>query len=129
VVTRMAADLDQPVTVVGCPIVRDHDGVALSSRNAYLSGDQRDAAPVLHRALRAGAAMIAVGERDALAVAVHMAEIIDDEPQAVLDYAEVVDAATLTPVTTLARDERLRLLVAASFGTTRLLDNLGTVVP
>jgi pantoate--beta-alanine ligase len=128
-VTRMAADLDQPVTVVGCPIVREPDGVAMSSRNVYLSAEQRDAAPVLHRALRAGATMIRVGERDARAVAAHMAEIIEDEALARLDYAEVVDADTLAPLTRLERDARVRLLVAAGFGSTRLLDNLGSVVP
>jgi pantoate--beta-alanine ligase len=128
-VTRMAADLDQPVTVVGCPIVREPDGLAMSSRNVYLSAEQRTAAAVLHRALRAGATMVGVGERDAPAVARHMAEIIEAEPLAALDYAEVVDARTLEPLDRLERDAEVRLLVAAAFGSTRLLDNLGSVVP
>lgn len=129
VVTRMAADLDQPVVVVPCPIVRESDGVAMSSRNVYLSPDQRSAAGVLHRALRAGSTMISVGERDGAAVAEHMAEIVAAEPLAELDYAEVVDPDTLEPLPTLDRDRPVRLLVAAAFGSTRLLDNLGVVVP
>jgi pantoate--beta-alanine ligase len=129
VVTRMAADLDQPVTVVPRPTVREPDGLARSSRNVYLSAEQRAAAPVLHRALRAGIAMVAAGERDALAVAAQVADVIGSEPLARLDYAEVVDADTLEPFAALERDARVRLLVAANFGSTRLLDNLGTVVP
>jgi pantoate--beta-alanine ligase len=129
VVTRMASDLDLPVVVVGCPIVREPDGLALSSRNVYLTGEQRVAATVLHRALRAGATMVGVGERDGAAVAGHMAEIVAAEGLARVDYAEVVDAATLEPVVVLERDRSIRLLVAAAFGTTRLLDNLGVVVP
>lgn len=129
VVTRMAADLDQPVVVVGCPIVRESDGLALSSRNGYLSGEDRAAATVLHRALRAGATMIGVGERDGSAVATHMAAIVSAEPRARLDYAQVVDSSTLEPRAALGRDGSVRLLVAAGFGATRLLDNLGVVVP
>lgn len=129
VVARMATDLDQPIVVVGCPIVREGDGVALSSRNIYLTEEQRVAAAVLHRSLRAGATMIGVGEGDAGAVAAHMAEIISAEPLARLGYAEVVDSTSLEPVETLARDRSVRLLVAAAFGSTRLLDNLGVVVP
>ena len=128
VVSRMADDLDQPVAVVGCPIVRDADGLALSSRNVRLTREQRAAAPVLHRALRAGAAMIGAGERDATAVAAQVADVVGTEAVARLDYAEVVDADSLEPKTVLERDDRVRLLVAANFGSTRLLDNLGTVV-
>jgi pantoate--beta-alanine ligase len=129
VVSRMAQDLDQPVTVVGCPIVREVDGLAMSSRNVYLSADDREAAGVLHRALRAGATMIGVGEHDGAAVAAHMAEIIAAEPLARLDYAQVVDAATLQDLVDLERDASVRLVVAAAFGSTRLLDNLGVTVP
>jgi pantoate--beta-alanine ligase len=129
VVTRMAEDLDQPVVVVGCPIVREVDGLAMSSRNVYLSAREREAAGVLHRALRAGATMIGVGEHDGAAVAAHMAEIIASEPLARLDYAQVVDAATLQDLVDLERDASVRLVVSAAFGSTRLLDNLGVTVP
>jgi pantoate--beta-alanine ligase len=129
VVRRMAGDLDQPVSVVGCPIVREADGLALSSRNAYLSPEQRTAAAVLNRALRAGAALVEMGERDPDAVAARMAAVVGSEPLALLDYAEVVHPETLERPAALAPGTSVRLLVAAGLGTTRLLDNLEALVP
>ena len=129
VVRRMAADLDQPVTVVGCPIVREDDGLAMSSRNVYLSPERRTAAAVLNRALRAGAALVEKGERDPAAVVAHMASIVGSEPLARLDYAEVVDPDTLERPAALEPGSTIRLLVAAGLGPTRLLDNLGVLVP
>ncbi len=129
VVRRMAVDLDQPVTVVGCPIVREPDGLAMSSRNVYLSPEQRTAAAVLHRALRAGAALVGDGEHDPAAVVARMAEVVAAEPLARLDYAEVVDPDTLERPTTLEPGRPARLLVAAGLGSTRLLDNLAVLVP
>lgn len=123
VVTRMARDLSFPVEVVGCPTVRELDGLALSSRNAYLTEEERAAAPVLHTALQAGAAAILAGERDAGAVRTLMAEVIEAEPLAELDYAEVVRPDTLERLDPLAGE--LRLLAAARFGQARLLDNVG----
>jgi pantoate--beta-alanine ligase len=122
VVRRLVADLSIPADVVGCPIVRDHDGLALSSRNVYLSPAQRAAAPVLHQALLAAAALVASGERSAEAVRACLAASVAAEPEAALDYAELVDAATLEPVEEVGPGQRL--LVAAAFGATRLLDNL-----
>jgi pantoate--beta-alanine ligase len=119
----MAFDLSFPVEVVGCPTVREPDGLAMSSRNVYLSDDQREQAVVLHRALEAGAAAIRGGERDTDEVRALMAKVVADARLAALDYAEVVDARTLERVDE-AQGE-LRLLVAARFGATRLLDNLG----
>jgi pantoate--beta-alanine ligase len=107
VVRRMAADLSLPVDVVGCPIVREADGLAMSSRNVYLSADERAAAIVLHRALQAGAADVG-NARDA------MTAVVASEPLAHLDYAEVIES-----------DHEYRLLIAARVGTTRLIDNLG----
>jgi pantoate--beta-alanine ligase len=127
IVRRMVADLNAPVEVVGCPIVREPDGLALSSRNVYLTPEQRAAAPVLYRALQAGAALILAGERRPGEVRSLMAGIIEAEPLAELDYAEVVDAATLRPPAELVGE--LRLLVAARLGVPRLLDNLGVHVP
>lgn len=129
IVRRMALDLSFPVEVVGCAIVRDPDGLALSSRNVYLTPEERAAAPVLHRALQAGAASVLAGERDAEAVRALVADIVRAEPLGELDYAEVVDAATLEPVGALVPGTELRILVAARFGRPRLLDNLGVVVP
>jgi len=107
VVRRMAADLSFPVDIVGCPIVREADGLAMSSRNVYLSPDERAAATVLSRALQTGAADVA----NAPAV---MAAFVASEPLAHLDYAEVIET-----------DNEYRLLIAARVGTTRLIDNLG----
>ncbi len=127
VVRRMVADLSLPVEVVACPTHRELDGLARSSRNVYLSPEQREAAPVLHRALQAGAARIAAGERDPAAVAALMAEVVAVEPLVALDYAAVVDAETLADVEPLAGE--VRLLVAARVGRPRLLDNVGVTVP
>ena len=123
VVRRMVADLSLPVDVVACPTVRERDGLALSSRNAYLTPEERAAAPVVHRALQAGAALIMAGERDPRVVRTLMAEIIEAEPLAQLDYAEVVGADSFTVPDPLAGD--LRLLAAVRFGRARLIDNVG----
>jgi pantoate--beta-alanine ligase len=119
----MARDLSMPVEVVACPTLREPDGLAMSSRNVYLSPDERAAAPVLYRALRAGAAAVGAGERDAAAVRDLMAGIIEAEPLAGLDYAEVVDADSFTVPDPLAGN--LRLLAAVRFGRARLIDNVG----
>jgi len=129
VVRRMAADLDQPVTVIGCPIVREADGLAMSSRNIYLSSSEREAATVISRALRAGAAMISAGESDPAVVEAHMASIIEAEPLAELDYAVVVDPDSLLTPAELLRGTNVRLLMVAKVGSPRLLDNLGVDVP
>ncbi len=127
IVARMARDLDFPVEVVGCPIVRELDGLAMSSRNVYLTPAERESAPVLFRALQSGAASILAGERDPEVVTQLMADIIGAEPLAQLDYAEVVDPMTMRRPKVLEGD--LRLLVAARLGAPRLLDNLGVRVP
>ena len=128
VVRRLAADLSLPVEVVGCATVREPDGLALSSRNAYLSPSERAAAAVLHRSLRAGAALIGSGERRSAAVESEMAGVLAAEPLlGPVDYACVVDAATLAAREPLAGE--LRLLVAGRLGAARLIDNLGATVP
>lgn len=126
VVRRLALDLSLPVEVVGCPTVREADGLAMSSRNAYLTAEERAAAPVVHRALRAGLAALEAGERDPAAVRAAMRALLDAEPLAEPDYAEVVDAATFAVPERL--DGVLRLLVAARFGGARLIDNVGATV-
>ena len=123
IVRRMAADLSFPVEVVGCPIVREADGLAMSSRNVYLTPAEREAATVLHRALLAGAEAVAEGVRSGDAVSAVMGSLIRAEPLAELDYAEVVDPVSLEPRVHL--EGEVRLLVAAKLGTPRLLDNLG----
>ena len=126
VVRRMAADLSFPVEVVACPTVRELDGLAMSSRHAYLTAEERAAAPVLHTALKSGVAAIMAGETDPAAVDELMASIIAAEPLAELDYAVVVDAATLQRPPAL--EGELRLLCAARFGKARLIDNVGVSV-
>jgi pantoate--beta-alanine ligase len=127
VVRQMVRDLSLPVDLVACPTLREADGLAMSSRNAYLTDDERAAAPVVHAALQVGRAAIDAGERDPAKVRGLMADLIVAEPKADLDYAEVVDARTLRVVDPLAGE--LRLLAAARFGKARLIDNLAAVVP
>jgi pantoate--beta-alanine ligase len=126
VVRRMVDDLSFDVEVIGCETVREADGLALSSRNAYLGRAERAAAPVLHRALVVGAQTIAAGERDPDRVVTMMSEMIDAESLASLDYVAVVDAASLSAVAPLTGE--LRLLGAARFGKARLIDNVGVTV-
>ena len=122
IVRRMTADLSLPADVVGCPTVREHDGLALSSRNVYLGPDERKAAPVLNRALRSGAAAIEAGESDAAVVRAGMRSVIEAEPLARLDYVEVADPETLAPLENC--DSRARLFGAVRFGRARLIDNV-----
>ena len=131
VVRRMVSDLSIPVEVVACPTVREDDGLAMSSRNAYLDLDQRAAAPVLNRALRAGAALIEGGVVHADEVRAAMQEVVAAEPLAELDYVEVADPAVLEPIGPLGpfAGRPVRLLGAIRLGSTRLIDNLGAEVP
>lgn len=122
VVRRMAADLDLPVHVVGCPLVREPDGVAMSSRNAYLSADDRRRATVLIRSLRAVANAAISGERDTAALRELLVGTLASEPAVRVDYAEIVDAATLRPIDRIESDALAAL--AAFVGKTRLIDNI-----
>ena len=127
VVTRMAADLSIPVEVVPCPTMREPDGLAMSSRNVYLSAEERAQAPALRRALDAGLAAIAAGETDPAAIETVMAEVIALAPLGTLDYAAAVQADTLVADGPL--HGRVRLLLAVRFGNARLIDNDGGMVP
>ena len=122
VIRRMAADLNFPVEIVACPIVREADGVAMSSRNAHLTAEQRRAATVLNRSLEAARARYQEGERSAPALAQALRETLEAEPAARVDYASVVHPDTLLPLTTIR--SRALAAVAAWFGETRLIDNL-----
>ena len=132
ILRRMTAELGFGVEVVGHPIVREPDGLALSSRNRYLSPDERAQAVALSQALRAVQAAVALGERDASALRGTMEAQVATAPLARLDYAEVVDADALQPAGALAPDgpSRGRYLaaVAAFVGETRLIDNATLVV-
>jgi pantoate--beta-alanine ligase len=126
VVRRMVRDLSLGVEIVAGRTVREPDGLAMSSRNAYLSGEERRAATVLFRALQAGEAAIAGGERRGDEVRRVLREVVAGEPLARLEYAEVVDAEGFQPVETLAG--RVVLPIAARIGRTRLIDNVQVAV-
>jgi pantoate--beta-alanine ligase len=123
IVRRTVQDLSLPVEVVGCTTVREVDGLAMSSRNVRLDPRERDAATVLHAALRAGARMLAAGG-DRSAVESAMADAVAVEPLVHLDYAVLVDAADLEPADGRLDGRALRLLIAATVGPVRLIDNL-----
>ena len=123
VVRRLAADLSMPVEVVGCPTVREDDGLALSSRNARLSLEERRAARVLPRALAEGC-RAAVGEEATVGrIESAMVQTVDVEPLVSLDYATVVTSRDLAPAENLGDLSGLRLLIAAQVGPVRLIDN------
>jgi len=122
VVTQMAKDLDLPLKVIGIPTVREKDGLALSSRNAYLSTAERAVAPTLARVLKASAARIKQGEPIEMVLEEGRGEI--KRAGFALDYLEARHAVTLKPIAT-RKDGPIRLLVAAKIGKTRLIDNLG----
>ena len=123
VIRRLVFDLSLPIDVVGCPTIREPDGLALSSRNVNLTADARRAAPVLLRALQAGRQAIDEGERDSAHVRRVMRSVVEREPLVDLDYAEVVDASTFMIPSPLAGT--LRLLIAARLPHARLIDNIG----
>ena len=122
VVRRMVEDLDLPASIIAGKTVREPDGLAMSSRNTYLSPEEREAARALPRALTAAAALAEEGERDANVLRAEMAKHIGAEPLAELDYVAVVDEASFTEVEKL--DGAARALVAARVGPTRLIDNV-----
>ncbi len=125
VIRRMVSDLDLPVHVVGVPTVREPDGLALSSRNAYLSPADRTAALAISRALRAGAACAGAG---AHAVRQAAGQVLDAEPGVRVDYLALVDPDTLTDVSPAYEGPAL-LAVAAEVGGTRLIDNATVTLP
>ena len=121
VIRRMTRDLDFGIEIVGVPIVREADGLAMSSRNAYLSAEQRVAARALSAGLAAAEARAKAGERDAAALVAVARAPIEAEPLARIDYVELRDADSLDPI---ARVDRPAVLAMAVFvGTTRLIDN------
>jgi pantoate--beta-alanine ligase len=123
VITRMVADLNLPVEVVGCPLVREPDGLAMSSRNAYLSPEVRVAALVLSRALETAADAVIAGVRDAGATVAAAARVVAAEPRVEVEYLELRHASDLTPCTGNIEGDVL-LAVAARVGETRLIDNV-----
>ena len=122
IIRRMVRDLNFPVEIVVCPIVREPDGLAMSSRNSYLDPGQRKAAQVLHRALMSMQNLFDKGERRAEKLIAAGKQIFAQEPSVRLDYFEIVDPESLDPVDQIS--DHALVAVAAFVGTTRLIDNL-----
>jgi len=128
VVRQMVADLSLPVSVMGCPIVREPDGLALSSRNVRLSAAERQAAVVLSRALAVGRAVLAQGVDHSSTVAEAMRRAVEEEPLVHLDYAVAVGAHDLVAREVIEDPATVRLLIAADVGPVRLIDNCAGAV-
>ena len=122
IVRRMAADLNLPVEIRGCPLVREPDGLAASSRNAYLSADERRRAPALSAALAEARLALAAGERDAAKVAAAVRRRLEAAAGVEIQYVAVVDPDTLADLARIA--DKVLVAVAAKVGTTRLIDNV-----
>jgi pantoate--beta-alanine ligase len=120
-IRQMSTDLNLDTNVVVCPIVREADGLALSSRNVYLKGEDRRSAAALSRSLAAVREEIAKGERDANRLLAALRRVLALEPRVALDYAEIVDNERLEPITNLRGTSYV--LLAAKVGDTRLIDN------
>lgn len=121
VIKRMARDLSFGIEIVGCPIIREEDGLAKSSRNTYLSSDERSAATVISKALSIGNELIVNGETNAETVLKVITEKIESEPLARIDYVKAVDADSIEPIQTVSG--RVLFAVAVYIGKTRLIDN------
>ena len=121
IVRRMVRDLNFDVEVVGCPIVRESDGLAKSSRNTYLSVKERQAALILSRSVRLGQAMVAGGERRSEKLLAAMRGKLAGEPMAEVEYVEVVDGKSMQPVDVFKPGDLVAM--AVRIGTTRLIDN------
>jgi len=121
VIRRMVRDLNMPLTIVGCPIIREEDGLAKSSRNTYLSAEERKAALCLSRGLNKGKAAVEAGETDAEKVKAIITAEIEAEPLSNIDYVEIVDWNNLEPVS--STEGSILAAVAVYIGKTRLIDN------
>ncbi|MCR5144923.1 MAG: pantoate--beta-alanine ligase [Lachnospiraceae bacterium] len=121
VIKRMVTDLNVGTEIIGCPIIREEDGLAKSSRNTYLSKEERQAALILSKSLKLGKEAIEAGERDSKKIIEIISKNIETEPLAKIDYVDVVDFATITPVD-IIKGETL-VAMAVYIGKTRLIDN------
>jgi len=121
VIKRMVRDLDMPIEIVSCPIIREEDGLAKSSRNSYLSPEERKAALILYKSLESAKTALNEGERDALKIKDIIIDKLNSEPMAKIDYVEVVDSLSLKPVSYIKSD--VLVAIAVFIGKTRLIDN------
>lgn len=121
IIKRMVQDLNYDIEIVGCPIVREADGLAKSSRNTYLNADERKAALILSQAINLGKQMVADGERSSAAVIKAMTDKINSEPLAKIDYVNIVNALTIEPIDIISGE--VLTAIAVYIGKTRLIDN------
>lgn len=121
VIKRMVEDLNMDLQIIGCPIVREADGLAKSSRNTYLSAGERQAALVLSRAVKCGQELVASGETDATVIVAQMKALIEQEPMARIDYVKAVDGMTMQQIDTVKKP--MLVALAVYIGKTRLIDN------
>ena len=121
VIRRMVRDLNFNLEVIGCPIIREDDGLAKSSRNTYLSKEERKAAVILHKGLLHGEELVKAGEKSAATVKQAITEIIESEPLAKIDYVEIVNFDNIETIETI--DGSILAAVAVYIGKTRLIDN------
>ena len=121
VIRRMVRDLNFGIEIVGCPIIREADGLAKSSRNTYLNAEERKAALVLSRAVKLGSEMAESGEKSADAIVSAMKKVIEAEPMAKIDYVQAVDAVSVEPITEMKPP--VLVAMAVYIGKTRLIDN------
>jgi pantoate--beta-alanine ligase len=122
VIQKMVADLNMNLEVIVCPTIREKDGLAMSSRNTYLSGSERLSATVVYRSLRLAGDMFAKGERDAGVIRKAMTELISQEPGAKIDYVSIADMQTLDEIGTIK--SRVLVSLAVRLGKPRLIDNI-----
>ncbi len=121
IIRRMVRDMSYGIEIIGCPIVREADGLAKSSRNSYLSPDERQAALILSRSIALGQEMVAAGETDADKIVAAMTANIQTEPLARIDYVSAVDGTTMLPVHKI--ENQVLVAMAVYIGKTRLIDN------
>lgn len=121
IIKRMVRDLNFDIEIVGCPIVREEDGLAKSSRNTYLSKDERKAALILSKAVKLGEDMAKAGEKDTDKIVSEMIKLIETEPMAKIDYVQAVDAVSVKPVKEMTAP--VLVAMAVYIGKTRLIDN------
>ena len=121
VIKRMVEDLNMDLQIIGCPIVREEDGLAKSSRNTYLSAKERQAALVLSRAVKCGQELVEAGETDAKQIVAQMKALIEKEPLARIDYVKAVDGLTMQQIDTVKKP--MLVALAVYIGKTRLIDN------
>lgn len=124
VIRHMVDDLNMPLEIIGCPIIREEDGLAKSSRNTYLSAEERQAALILSKSIKLGMELVKNGETDAAKITGEMTKLIESEPLARIDYVKMVDAATMQQIPAL--DRPALCAIAVYIGKTRLIDNFFT---